>query len=48
MCSALQLVECPRCGTAVDYSDMESDPRWGDVCDGCHEELLREYGELVR
>jgi len=37
-------VECGRCGSAVLPSDMEKDPRWKKVCDGCHKELLAEYG----
>lgn len=40
------LERCPRCGSVVDVYDMESDPRWGDVCDCCHDELLDEHGEF--
>mgnify|MGYP006271583899 CR=1 FL=1 len=38
--------ECPRCERSVHALDMESDPRWGETCDGCHVELVDEHGPI--
>ena len=38
--------QCPRCEREIHALDMESDPRWGEVCDGCHAELVDEHGPV--
>ena len=38
--------QCPRCERPTHALDMDSDPRWGDVCDRCHAELVDEYGPV--
>ena len=37
-------VECGRCGESV--LEMKNDPRWGETCADCHEELNEENGKV--
>ena len=38
--------QCHRCERPTHALDMDSDPRWGGVCDRCHAELVNEYGPV--
>lgn len=40
----VDLIECGRCGGRVADMDMETDPRWGEVCDVCNAELMEQNG----
>jgi hypothetical protein len=41
----IDLRECGRCGEDRHELDFETDPRWGEVCDECHAELISKYDE---